>query len=280
VLIEVTDLVAGYGPATVLDGVGLTVAAGEAVALIGPNGAGKTTLVDVLTGGLRPISGTVRVQGRLGVVPEGRRLFGTLSVEDNLRLGAWRIRKRRSNRDPARVVRLLPGLEPLLRARADRLSGGQQQLVAIGRALMADPEVLVIDELSLGLAPKVVADLAQVLRTLHEAQGMAVLLIEQHARLALELCERGYVLEAGRIRTEGPSRELAADEGITQAYLGPARQRTTQSESGAETAVAQAGPASAVKSAPASAPLPAPASAPLPASAVAAAPTPTPEAGE
>jgi branched-chain amino acid transport system ATP-binding protein len=137
---------------------------------------------------------------------------------------------------------------------------------------MADPEVLVIDELSLGLAPKVVADLAQVLRTLHEAQGMAVLLIEQHARLALELCERGYVLEAGRIRTEGPSRELAADEGITQAYLGPARQRTTQSESGAETAVAQAGPASAVKSAPASAP--------LPASAVAAAPTPTPEAGE
>jgi branched-chain amino acid transport system ATP-binding protein len=145
-------------------------------------------------------------------------MFGDLSVDDNLRLGGWR--NGRHGRDTAGIYRLMPALAELRRRRAGLLSGGQQQMVAIGRALMARPDVLVVDELSLGLAPLVVADLVAHLRELHTERGLAVLLIEQNARLALGLCRRAYVLEAGRIVLQGPAEELARDPRVTAAYLG------------------------------------------------------------
>jgi branched-chain amino acid transport system ATP-binding protein len=217
-VVEVSDLTFRYTGATALDGVDLTVGAGELVALIGPNGAGKSTLVKALSGLVRPAAGQVTVRGRLAQVPEGREMFGDLSVDDNLRLGGWR--NGRHGRDTAGIYRLMPALAELRRRRAGLLSGGQQQMVAIGRALMARPDVLVVDELSLGLAPLVVADLVAHLRELHTERGLAVLLIEQNARLALGLCRRAYVLEAGRIVLQGSAEELARDPRVTAAYLG------------------------------------------------------------
>ncbi|HZB31923.1 MAG TPA: ABC transporter ATP-binding protein [Streptosporangiaceae bacterium] len=218
-MIEIDDLVVRYGQSTALDGVSLRVAAGEMVALIGPNGAGKSTLVNTLSGVLRPASGRVRIGGRLAQVPEGRHLFRGLSVEDNLRLGAWRAGGRAA-RDTAHVYEVLPGLRELRGRRAETLSGGEQQMVAVGRALMARPDVIAVDELSLGLAPTVVADLAGHLAELNAARGLAVLLIEQNARLAFELCRRAYVLETGRVVAEGRCAELAEDPTVAGAYLG------------------------------------------------------------
>ncbi|MBB2944361.1 branched-chain amino acid transport system ATP-binding protein [Actinoplanes lutulentus] len=217
-VIEVTGLTVRYAGATALDGVDLRVGAGEMVALVGANGAGKSTLVKALSGLLRPAGGTVVVRGRLAQVPEGREMFGDLTVDDNLRLGGWR--NGRHGRDTGPVYELFPELAVLRRRRAGSLSGGQQQMVAIGRALMSRPEVLLIDELSLGLAPMVVAMLVAHLRDLHASRGLAVLLIEQNARLALELCERAYVLESGRIAVHGRSADLARDPRVTAAYLG------------------------------------------------------------
>ncbi|WP_026406251.1 ABC transporter ATP-binding protein [Actinomadura rifamycini] len=221
-VVEVSGLVVRYGTATALDRVALTVGAAEAVALIGPNGAGKTSLVNAVMGVLRPAAGRVRVRGRAALVPEGRQMFDGLTVEDNLALGAWRRRRERGARDTARVYEVLPRLAALRDRRAGSLSGGEQQMVAFGRALMADPDVLVVDELSLGLAPLVTADLAEHLRALNTGRGLALLLIEQNARLALDLCTRGYVLEAGRIRAEGAAAELAAGSAVADAYLGGA----------------------------------------------------------
>jgi branched-chain amino acid transport system ATP-binding protein len=217
-VIEVAELTVRYGAAVALDAVTLTVRAGEMVALIGPNGAGKSTLVNTLSGILRPASGRVTVVGRLAHVPEGRQMFGSLTVDDNLRLGAWRNR----DRNTARIYSILPGLAPLRKHRAGQLSGGQQQMVALGRALMSRPQVLVIDEMSLGLAPLVVAGLAGHLRELNARDGLAVLLIEQNARLALELCARAYVLEAGRLAGHGTAAELASSPAVIAAYLGGA----------------------------------------------------------
>lgn len=215
-MLRATDLVVRWGAATALDGVSLSVGPGEMVALVGPNGAGKSTLVQALTGLVRPVSGTIVIEGRIACVPEGRQVFSDMSVEDNLRLGAWRGR----DRDPGRVYAVLPALAPLARRRAGTLSGGQQQMVAVGRALMADPEVLLVDELSLGLAPIVVSALADELRVLHQTRGLAVLLIEQNAELAFELCSRAYVLENGRVVTSGSSAELRRSESVRRAYLG------------------------------------------------------------
>jgi branched-chain amino acid transport system ATP-binding protein len=214
-LIEATTLTVRYGAATALDRVSMHVDAGEMVALIGSNGAGKTTLVNTLAGIVTPAVGSAVVRGRLGVVPEGRQVFGSLSVDDNLRLGAWRLRRR--DTDP--IYDLLPDLVRVRRQAAGALSGGQQQMVAVGRALMGRPEILVVDELSLGLAPIVVASLADHLRRLNTT-GLAVLLIEQNARLALRLCSRGYVLESGRVAAEGSSGELSSSPEVVQAYLG------------------------------------------------------------
>ncbi|MFI0480704.1 ABC transporter ATP-binding protein [Actinomadura sp. 9N215] len=219
-LIEVDDLVVRYGTATALDRVGLSVRPGELVALIGPNGAGKTSLVNAILGVVRPAAGRVRVRGRVALVPEGRQMFDDLTVEDNLALGAWRRRHEKDARDTSRVYAVLPQLADLRKRRAGSLSGGQQQMVAFGRALMARPDVMVVDELSLGLAPLVIADLAAHLRELNARHGLAVLLIEQNARLALDLCGRGYVLEAGCVRAHGSAARLAAGPDLADAYLG------------------------------------------------------------
>jgi branched-chain amino acid transport system ATP-binding protein len=215
-MIEIRDLVVRYGSATALDHVSLSVRRGEMVALLGPNGAGKSTLADTLSGIVAPASGDVRIDGRLAHIPEGRQLFPDLTVEDNLALGGWRS----GQRDPASAYEILPRLAELRRRRAGVLSGGEQQMVAFGRALMSRPDVLVVDELSLGLAPIVVDDLARHLSELNRDHGLTVLLIEQNARLAFELCTRAYVLEAGRIVTEGTCAELAESPEVARAYLG------------------------------------------------------------
>src|SRR3981081_3087357 len=194
-VLDVQDLVVRYGAATALDGVSLRVDPGEMVALIGPNGAGKSTLLNTICGLLKPASGTCRLNGRVSQVPEGRQLFAAMSVEDNLRLGAWTIR----DRDPGRAYTLFPPLWQLRRRVAGTLSGGEQQMVAVGRALMAHPDLLAVDELSLGLAPMVVDALLEHLVQLNRERGMAILLVEQNPRLALDACPRSYVLEAGRI---------------------------------------------------------------------------------
>ncbi|GAA0470402.1 ABC transporter ATP-binding protein [Paractinoplanes deccanensis] len=217
-LVSVSSLTVRYSGATALDDVSLHLDRSEMVALIGANGAGKSTLVKVLSGLVAPASGQVTVNGRLAQVPEGREVFADLSVDDNLRLGGWRNGRR--GRDTTAIYELLPALVPLRRRAAGTLSGGQQQMVAIGRALMGRPDVLVIDELSLGLAPLVVEALAGHLRDLHRDRGLTVLLIEQNARLALSLCSRAYVLEAGRIVLDGDAPVLARDERLTAAYLG------------------------------------------------------------
>ncbi|MGH3390569.1 MAG: ABC transporter ATP-binding protein [Actinomadura sp.] len=216
-MLEVRELVVRYGAATALDGVSLRVDRGEMVALVGPNGAGKSTLVNTLSGIVRPASGSVTV-GRLAHVPEGRQLFGELTVQDNLRLGAWRS----GDRDPERVYELFPALRRLRGRVCGTLSGGEQQMVAVGRALMADPEILAIDELSLGLAPIIVKDIAAHLRELNRERAMAVLLVEQNAHLAFDICSRAYVLEAGRIIAEGPCADLAESPQLARAYLGGA----------------------------------------------------------
>jgi len=217
-LLEVRDLVVRYGQATALDGVSLELAAGEMVALVGPNGAGKTTLLNTISGLLQPAGGGYRLAGRLAQVPEGRQLFADMTVEDNLRLGAWTAR----DRDCRRIYELFPPLAGMRGRQAGTLSGGEQQMVAVGRALMARPDVLAVDELSLGLAPMVVDSLAEHIRELNRDAGMAVLLVEQNARLALDLCSRAYVLEAGRIVVAGPSADLAKSPTVQAAYLGGA----------------------------------------------------------
>jgi branched-chain amino acid transport system ATP-binding protein len=215
-MLHIDDLVVRYGSAVALDGASLEVGAGEMVALVGPNGAGKSTLINTISGLLEPSSGTVRCEGRVAQVPEGRQMFPDMSVEDNLVLGGWSIR----NRDLSEVFDLLPALARMRRRKAGRLSGGEQQMVAVGRALMAKPDLLAIDELSLGLAPLVVAELADHLRRLNRERGTAVLLVEQEVTLAFDVCPRACVLEAGRVIASGPSAELAQSEEVRRAYFG------------------------------------------------------------
>jgi branched-chain amino acid transport system ATP-binding protein len=217
-VLEIEELVVRYGAATALDGISLEVGQSEMVALVGPNGAGKSTLLNTICGLLRPAAGRYRVTGQVAQVPEGRQLFPEMSVEDNLRLGAWRAK----TRDPRPIYALFPPLQAMRSRLAGTLSGGEQQMVAVGRALMAQPDLLAVDELSLGLAPLVVDDLAEHLVRLNRERGTAVLLVEQNARLALELCPRAYVLEAGRIVSQGASSSLAQSAAIRAAYLGAA----------------------------------------------------------
>ena len=248
-LLEVDGLVVKYGEAVALDGVSLTLEAGERVALIGPNGAGKTSLLSAVSGLVRPAAGHIRIEGadvsratpgrivRLGVsmVPEGRQVFPSLTVEQNLLLGAFgRVARRepvtallryavergRIRERLAGMYELMPKLEELRDRPAGRTSGGEQQMVAIARALMADPRLIAIDELSLGLAPIIVQGLSAFLQQLNETRGVALLVVEQNAHLAFELCTRAYVLEAGQLRLSGPSAELARNSLVRSAYLG------------------------------------------------------------
>ncbi|MDA8038757.1 MAG: ABC transporter ATP-binding protein [Actinomycetota bacterium] len=215
-VLSVERLVVRYGSAVALDGVSLTIRRGEMVALIGANGAGKTTLLNTMSGIISPSSGTIRRSGTLAHVPEGRELYADLTVEDNLRLGAWRLR----SRDVTPIYDVFPKLADLSRRKAGYLSGGEQQMVAIGRALMARPDLLAIDELSQGLGPIVVQELGRHLVKLNREDGLTVLLVEQNARLALDLCSRAYVLETGRVVEEGPSARLRTEPGVRRAYLG------------------------------------------------------------
>ncbi|MHB8434577.1 MAG: ABC transporter ATP-binding protein [Acidimicrobiales bacterium] len=215
-LLNIENLVVRYGSAVALDGVDLAVGHREMVALIGANGAGKTTLLNAMSGMLSPSAGKISCSGKIAHVPEGRELFPDLSVEDNLRIGAWKA----ASRDPSPIYDLFPKLQTLAKRRAGGLSGGEQQMVAIGRALMAKPDLLAIDELSQGLAPNIVQEISRHLVKLNSDTGLAVLLVEQNARLALELCTRAYVLETGRIAEEGPSSRLREDPAVQRAYLG------------------------------------------------------------
>jgi branched-chain amino acid transport system ATP-binding protein len=232
-LLELETVAARYGQVAALHGVSLTVGEGEVVALLGANGAGKTTT-------LRAVSGTVRKTGRvlyagkdvsrrtperlarLGVahVPEGRGILAELSVWENLRLGAYVRRDRAVRDDFARVVQLFPWLDERRSQQAGTLSGGEQQMLALARALVARPRLLMLDEPSLGLAPLVVQELFRVVRTLNEEEGLTVLVVEQNASIALEVSQRAYVLEVGRVAVEGSSDELSRHEGVRKSYLG------------------------------------------------------------
>ena len=233
-LLHIQDLCACYGDAQVLDGVNLDIGAGELVALVGSNGAGKTTLLRALSG-LIPISGGqimfdgAPLAGRtsdqifragLTQLPEGRQLFDRMTVEDNLLMGA-NLRKNKGAiaADLERIYVLLPRLRERRRQLAGTLSGGEQQMCAMARALMAAPRLLMVDEMSLGLAPVVVLQLMETLQQVR-ASGITVLLVEQDVHIALEHADRGYVLETGRIVLEGPARALLDNPEIQKAYLG------------------------------------------------------------
>ncbi len=232
-LLEVRGLSAGYGAGPVLFGIDLDVSAGELVAMVGANGAGKSTLLGTLSGLVPPTAGSVRLAGRqlsgarpeatvaagMAHVPQGRRLFGTLTVERNLLLGAYRRRDGEVRQDLGQVLTYFPALADKLDRNAGVLSGGEQQMVAIGRGLMARPRLLMIDEPSLGLAPNVVDRVMEVIKTINR-DGTAVLLVEQDVVLALDIADRGYVLENGRIALTAPAAELRRDPAIRKAYLG------------------------------------------------------------
>jgi branched-chain amino acid transport system ATP-binding protein len=232
-VLSVEQVRSSYGRIEALHGVSIEVARGEIVTLLGANGAGKSTLIRAISGVQAISAGQIRFDDRplegvsaharvaLGIaqVPEGRQVFAPLSVEDNLRLGAWPRRNARLDAELASVYELFPVLASRRRISAGMLSGGEQQMLAIGRALMAKPRLLLLDEPSMGLAPILVEQILDVVRGLKEA-GLTVLLVEQNARAALAIADRGYVIETGRIATSGSSDELLADARVQAAYLG------------------------------------------------------------
>lgn len=232
-MLEVANLTSSYGRIEVLHGVSLTVSAGEIVTIVGANGAGKTTLLRAISG-VQPITaGTISFEGRLiqsiaghdrvglGIaqVPEGRQVFAPLSVEDNLRLGAWSRRGADVLDDIERAYAMFPVLKEKRHQHAGALSGGQQQMLAIGRALMSKPKLIVLDEPSMGLAPILVDQIFGVIRAFKQA-GQTVLLVEQNAFAALSIADRGYVLETGRIALSGRGADLVRDERVRATYLG------------------------------------------------------------
>jgi branched-chain amino acid transport system ATP-binding protein len=232
-MLEVSALESRYGRIPALKGVDLGVKAGELVALVGANGAGKTTLLRAISGVQPVASGCVRFDGaditnlaperrvQLGIaqVPEGRQVFGPLSVQDNLRLGAYTRSAAEAAESLARVYAMFPALAERRHAPAGMLSGGQQQMLAMGRALMARPRLLLLDEPSMGLAPRLVEEIFACIVTLRAADT-AIFLVDQNARAALSIADRGYVLETGRLVLEGSGAELLANESVQAAYLG------------------------------------------------------------
>ncbi len=234
-LLEVSGLDVRYGETQVLWGVDLAIEAGSITALVGANGAGKSTLLKTLTGLIASAGGSASFDGKplfamsaeqrpaagIAMVPEGRRLFAGLTVLENLRIGAYVRRDAAAVRDDlARVLRLFPALAEIQDRLAGNLSGGQQQMCAIGRALMSRPRLLLVDEMSLGLAPVVVDRLAEVLADINRMDEVSVLLVEQDVELALDIASTAFVLETGRIVTAGPSAELRERADIRDAFLG------------------------------------------------------------
>jgi branched-chain amino acid transport system ATP-binding protein len=233
-VLEARNVQVTYGAAPAIDGVNLVVESGSLVVVVGPNGAGKTTLINAISGVHRLQSGELNMDGAslaalppyrfcdhgIALVPEGRRLFTGLTVRENLELGAYRAAARtRRTQSLREMCTLFPVLEAKLDAPAGTLSGGQQQMVAIARALMAQPKLLLLDEPSLGLAPAIVLELFRIIREVN-ARGVAVLLVEQNVVAALEIAHRAYVLEEGRMVAEGEPRELMSQPHIQKAYLG------------------------------------------------------------
>jgi branched-chain amino acid transport system ATP-binding protein len=233
-MLELTDIDAGYGAFQALFGVSLRVDGGEAVAVIGANGAGKTTLLRVISGLLPARAGTMRMQDvdlrslaphkivatGIAHVPEGRRLFPRLSVEDNLRMGAFTPAARaRFAERLAHVYALFPRLQQRRKQLAGTMSGGEQQMCAIARTLMSGPKLVLLDEPSMGLAPVVVAQVFDLVGRIR-AEGYTVLIVEQNVRQVLQVVDRAYLLEVGRIKASGPAAELAASDDIRKAYMG------------------------------------------------------------
>lgn len=234
-LLEINGLISHYGPVQVLYNVSLSVFPGEMVALVGGNGAGKTTLLHTLSGLHRPSVGSIHFDGQdmtywpshrivaAGVcqVPEGRQVFAPLSVEDNLKLGAYRQHRNLGwvKQELEHVYTLFPILQERRRQLAGTLSGGQQQMLAIGRALLGKPRLLLLDEPSMGLAPLLVEEIFRVIVELN-TQGVTILLVEQNARAALAIAKRGYILETGQIVKTAPAVDLLADDDVRRAYLG------------------------------------------------------------
>jgi branched-chain amino acid transport system ATP-binding protein len=237
-LLEVRDLRAGYGKAEVLHGLNLQAQKGQVITVIGPNGAGKSTLLNSLIG-LLPSRGTLHYNGQdiseltleervlmgIALVPEKRELFGTMTVEDNLELGGFRQMRMGNPRWRDRmqdVFELFPRRKERRLQRAGTLSGGERQMLAVGRSLMSRPEVLMLDEPSLGLAPLIVKEIFSIIDTLKQT-GVTIVLVEQNARAALAVADHGYVLEMGEVSLHGPATELAQDSRVIDTYLGAAK---------------------------------------------------------
>ncbi len=233
-MLEIKDLHVFYGAIHALKGISLTVADGELVSLIGANGAGKTTTLHAISGLLPAASGSILLDGTdlqkvpantiigLGMahVPEGRHVFARMTVEENLRMGAYILRdQKRISENLERVYGLFPRLKERRRQLAGTLSGGEQQMLSTGRALMTDPKIVLMDEPSMGLSPLLVKEIFSIIQELHKS-GITILLVEQNAKMALAVSDRAYVLETGTISMEGPAAELAADDRVRKAYLG------------------------------------------------------------
>jgi len=224
-----------YGKIQVLDNVSLNINPNETVALIGPNGSGKTTLVKTIVGSVKPTHGVIRFDGKeiqgvpphdivklgIAVVPEGGRVFPELSVIENLKLGAYTKEARRKERETLKMVyNFFPILKERENQMAGTLSGGEQRMLSIGRALMARPKLIIFDELSMGLAPKLVSSIYEAIGGISEQFSVSMLIIEQYVKIALENSSRAYLLEYGKITKEGPSKELMKDKYLKKAYLG------------------------------------------------------------
>jgi branched-chain amino acid transport system ATP-binding protein len=236
-VLTIRNVSAHYGGIQALYGISLEEREGEIVALIGANGAGKTTLLNLISGIIRPSGGEMLFNGmnltsfspeeivELGIVqvPEGRLLFGPLTVKENLELGAYRLRRKEDktkiSEDFEYIMQLFPVLNDRLQQRAQTLSGGEQQMLAIGRGLMAKPRLLLLDEPSLGLAPLIVQEILVVIKRLKN-EGATILLVEQNARAALKISDRAYVMETGRIRLQGKAEDLLGNDEVKKAYLG------------------------------------------------------------
>jgi branched-chain amino acid transport system ATP-binding protein len=236
-VLEIDGIGAHYGGVRALDNVSFKQEEGEILALIGGNGAGKTTLLNLISGIIKPSRGNIIIKGKdilslspekiveLGIiqVPEGRHVFGPLTVRENLELGAYRRRGKQNKKkildDFEYILQLFPVLEKRLKQRAETLSGGEQQMLAIGRALMGRPILLLLDEPSLGLAPLVVQEIISIIVKLRK-EGTTILLVEQNARAALKISDRAYVLETGKIRVQGKASDLMENEAVKKAYLG------------------------------------------------------------
>jgi branched-chain amino acid transport system ATP-binding protein len=232
-MLEVDDIHVFYGDSQALWGISLKVEKGELVTIVGPNGAGKSTTLKTISGLLHPTSGTIKFDGKrieklpphniveAGIVqiPEGRRLFPYMTVMENLDLGSYPARAKKKDENLEQVFALFPKLKERKSQLAGTLSGGEQQMLAVGRGLMSNPELLMLDEPSLGLAPKVVVSIFDVIKDLHR-QGIMILLVEQNVHLALTMCDRAYVMETGRIRLSGEGKSLLDNELVKETYLG------------------------------------------------------------